>query len=476
MEYKCCSSCILRLGALTGHWMLSLLHQVQTGLIPARSLVVAESSKRILSLELSSSRHLEKCHNASINTLDIDQVEGRYLLSGAFDGGMYIHDLYNTSGEPSYTMKCVAKFDGSSSHRYSVASVQWYPPDTGLFTSSSMDKQLRVWDTNLQRCVEQFIFPYHVNAHHVSSQNSSLIAAIEDGISDMSEVEVGESYPLHIATFNSKYPPIRRILIKNILVIKARHLRNFALSYSTTALVDLRVGCTTHELQGHNKGKVRVVKWSPYASNLLATGGTDHRLLLWDVRSAKTYLKSLDMYNEGQTKSKKASATAHFGTISSLCFTPDGLYLISWGNDNYLRLWDVANGRNTMVNYGVLFNSNALRSIQIDVSYDTKPAMVFVPKKSTVVCLDLFNGWELGSLSGHFTSVNCCALRQGYQELYTGGSDRNLLLWTPDTAQEAAYEESGQKPPPTNTSKYLNKITGSMLERPCIMDQWSDSD
>lgn len=33
-------------------------------------------------------------------------------------------------------------------HRFSVETVQWYPHDTGMFTSSSFDKTLKIWDTN----------------------------------------------------------------------------------------------------------------------------------------------------------------------------------------------------------------------------------------------------------------------------------------------------------------------------------------
>ena len=33
-------------------------------------------------------------------------------------------------------------------HKHSVETVQWYPMDTGLFTSSGADQQLKIWDTN----------------------------------------------------------------------------------------------------------------------------------------------------------------------------------------------------------------------------------------------------------------------------------------------------------------------------------------
>ena len=47
------------------------------------------------------------------------------------------------------------------SHAISV--VQWYPHDTGIFTTSSVDKTLRVWDTN-ELCVSADLtsFPFPI--------------------------------------------------------------------------------------------------------------------------------------------------------------------------------------------------------------------------------------------------------------------------------------------------------------------------
>ena len=33
-------------------------------------------------------------------------------------------------------------------HQYAITAVRWWPVDTGMFTSSSFDKHLKVWDTN----------------------------------------------------------------------------------------------------------------------------------------------------------------------------------------------------------------------------------------------------------------------------------------------------------------------------------------
>ena len=41
--------------------------------------------------------------------------------------------------------------------------------------------------------------------------------------------------------------------------------------------------------------------------------------------------------------------TAHNGHVNGLRFTSDGLFLVSFGTDNQLRLWDAFSGQNTLV-------------------------------------------------------------------------------------------------------------------------------
>jgi DNA excision repair protein ERCC-8 len=35
-----------------------------------------------------------------------------------------------------------------NSHRYALTGIQWFPCDTGMFITSSLDHSIRVWDTN----------------------------------------------------------------------------------------------------------------------------------------------------------------------------------------------------------------------------------------------------------------------------------------------------------------------------------------
>ena len=53
-----------------------------------------------------------------------------------------------------------------------------------------------------------------------------------------------------------------------------------------------------------------------------------------------------------------SSVTAHNGHVNGLCFSSDGLHLLSFGTDNRLRLWDTCTGKNTLVRYIMVFVRN----------------------------------------------------------------------------------------------------------------------
>jgi WD40 repeat protein len=79
-------------------------------------------------------------------------------------------------------------------------------------------------------------------------------------------------------------------------------------------------------LRGH-RGPVRAVAFSP-GGELLATGGEDGQLKLWDPASGK----------------ERTSWQAHPNGIWGVAFSPDGRIVASAGADDSIRLWDVATG------------------------------------------------------------------------------------------------------------------------------------
>ena len=188
-------------------------------------------------------------HDASVTDLDFDGCEQRYLLCGSSDGSLYIHDTANHSGIPKSCSKLVAKVAKTAPHAHvgSVESVQWYPLDHGIFTTSGMDRKLKIWDANELRPADEYRVEGRVYCHDMCAYPGGGSAQL---------VALGTSI---------------------------NHVR----------LIDVRTGANTHELRGQSEAVI-VVKWANYDANTLASGGADGRVYLWDVRQAKSCLRFLD--------------------------------------------------------------------------------------------------------------------------------------------------------------------------------------
>ncbi|XP_056889565.1 DNA excision repair protein ERCC-8 isoform X2 [Takifugu flavidus] len=353
--------------------MLAFLTARRAGLDDPLRLRRAESTRRVLNLKLNHDRDVDRIHGNGINTLDIETIEGRYMLSGGADGVIVVYDLENFSGSQQYTCKAVCTVGRSSRHvhKFSVETVQWYPYDTGMFVSSSFDKTMKVWDTETLKPAEVFEFEGNVYSHHLS--------------------------------------PIAK---KHTLI-------------------------------------------------------ADSKVKVWDVRRASSSLLTLDQHNGDKTKAASETVnTAHNGRVNGLCFTSDGLYLLTTGTDDRMRLWNGATGENTLVNYGKVCNESRKR-LQFTVSRGCSPEFVFVPCGSSVAMYALHTGELITMLRGHYNNVDCCEFHPDYQELYTGGKDCNILAWVPVLRDPDEEEESN----------CVNKgVQGPSSVNPAFQDAWSSDE
>lgn len=401
--------------------MFKLLDDLKTGIIEPRAFMNMERTKRASNFQLSRYRDLESVYTAGINSLDLD-INQYYLLSGCADGSVYIHDLRNFTGLPQFTSKVICSIDKNdiNAHRYSVECVQWYPFDNGLFITSGMDKKLKVWDANYVKPVEEIRLEGRIFQHHMSSVGS-----------------------------------------KQCLVAVAS-------SANEIILVDLKTGAHSHELRGHTSS-VLTCRWSPREEYILATGSCDNKVILWDVRSSKCLLKTLSKYN---SKLPLRYNIAHDGYVSGLCFTSDGLYLLSYGTDNRLQLWDAYTGENERVNYGCI-PIKTKKCTQFAVSVNTEPTYVYVPSEGNVFVFELHSGLKVDTLLGHYNSVNGCIYHSYHQEIYSAGNDRNVLIWSSDS-QESTYEDHLKSQIPTQTE--LDSVRNIFYHRNVTVDTWSSDE
>ena len=161
--------------------------------------------------------------------------------------------------------------------------------------------------------------------------------------------------------------------------------------------------------------------------------------------------------------------TAHNGSVCSLCFTSDGLSLVSFGRDQRLRVWNTSTGRNNMINFGSIPNSSK-KGVKIATSSLTTPYVCFVPSDNRICVFNLETGEELTTLRGHYNRVNCCAFNTDTQDLFSGGNDHCILTWTPQTESELAFSKHlSEEDKPRNQS--FTKRTGASQ-----LDNWSSDE
>ncbi|XP_076955113.1 WD repeat-containing protein ATCSA-1-like isoform X1 [Bidens hawaiensis] len=395
-------------------------------------------SNRSSSLHLSNHKELLSPHRASINSLQVDLTEGRYLLSGASDASLAIFDIqrateYEASGLIAKHKPVLVDKQHENGHKYAISTAVWYPVDTGLFVTGSYDHHIKVWDTNTTEVVMDFKMPGKVYRTAMSSLATShmLIAAATE------DVQV--------------------------------------------RLCDMASGAFAHTLSGHRDG-VMSVEWSTSSEWILMTGGCDGAIRFWDIRRAGCFSVLDQSHSQlgrrpplvdpsatkvstskarapprkvGSGSSSKHSgnskilkhakgsgkqrihpglltsqdrATAHYGAVLGLKATEDGMYLLSAGSDSRLRLWDIQSGCNTLVHYEMV-RMQSSKAIQLAVTQDS--GIVFLPCMTSVKGFDVWSGRSRMTLQGHYENVNCCCYSTNDQELYTGGNDRQILTWSP---------------------------------------------
>lgn len=184
-------------------------------------------------------------------------------------------------------------------------------------------------------------------------------------------------------------------------------MKKLILFLAITAGFNMAFGQTKVKLKetfSERKHQIVCVAYSPN-SRMIATGGFDNDIVLWDTQSG-TIIRKL---------------TGLKGFPLSLTFSHNSQYLISGGKDSRVTIWDVNTG-------------NEVRSIKAhsndvtDVAIRLDNTIASASKDKSVKIWD-FDGSLIRELKGHTKEVMAVAYSHDGEKLVSGSADGTVKEW-----------------------------------------------
>jgi len=287
---------------------------------------------------------------------------GRMLASASQDGKVKLWDIARAGANP----------DILRGHKAFVWSLA-FTPDGKTLASGGTDASIKLWDVASGRERAPLEDPGEGPPISGSAISHEIVAlaihgrTLADNRGHLWDLETGrllEGLPAHrLNSLPVCFSPDGAILA--------------TASSGTVSLWDVATRELRRPLESPDP-LVHALAFTP-AGRILATGGEDHILRLWDVATGGR-LAELGPRSEG-----------HSGIIESVAFAPDGRALVSGSWDGTAKVWDVAD-----------------------------------PARPTLRCL----------LEGHTGLVQAVAYSPDGSTIATGGADKTIKLWDPTTGRE----------------------------------------
>jgi WD40 repeat protein len=335
--------------------------------------------------------------------------DGRWVVTGSVDQTIKIWNA--ATGEPMWTLR------GHTGPVYSVD----VSPDGTLIASGGEDTTIRLWDTVTKRELAKLRGQTSGSYWLVFSPDSRKLAScawpsIEIRVWDLAAVQPdvrmlrGHFYPLTGITFSPDGRQIASIGIDGTI-----RLWDVATGQPIRTL--RRPGewlCATAYFIVHRAAEwLYDVAYDP-KGELLASGGMDREVTLWNVASGQEVQK----------------LRGHQGDVRSVAFSPDGSRVATGSDDGTARVWNVATGQVLLSLEG---HGDAVR--QVAFSPDGA-RIASCSADKTLRLWDAVTGMELRTLSGHEAAVTCLAVSWKGKWIASGSEDGTIKIWNSVTGQE----------------------------------------
>jgi WD40 repeat protein len=346
---------------------------------------------------------------SAVTCLQVDSIENRYLLSGSADGMFAIYDLEkwrDINGK-----RVISPMDLRVGSNSMISKVEWYPHDSGMFSTCDFSGFLQVYDAN-------------------NTEEAVIRTSFTSG-------------PIYSSSF-----------------CPANSLIAATSNDGQVFLFDLQLGEVSDSVHGHSAATT-AVSWNPSKQFELLSTSKDGTVKVWDVRrfDSRSPLLTLDWLQDGSPDiSKTLLARAHDKEVMSACYSPCGRYIISSGNDKQIRLWHSDTANLCPRNFGV--GKATSLPYQMD-SFQLQSAL----NRSETFVIFYTDGKSLGQTSsslgeisllpltspspapsqrlvGHFDRITAVVHRKATQTLISSGSDGLIHIWDASASQKAEREET----------------------------------
>ena len=207
--------------------------------------------------------------------------------------------------------------------------------------------------------------------------------------------------------------------------------------------------------------------------HILASGGIDGTVRLWDIRKSSGALGALDMEDStgitgtdgmGKGARTRDKGKAHSGAVNGIRWTDDGSYIISAGHDERIRVWDAATGANTLASFGPTLKNGHLSNLPLLVSPTslTSPGkeVLFYPNEKELLMFELHEGNILKRLKVPGPKIAAVRSRTGERNIknritalvwrgivdgvYSAHSDGQIRAWLPRTSEDERLDRDDE--------------------------------
>ena len=342
------------------------------------------------------------------------------MLSGGADSSLFLWDLESAESPlKSYTYRPSEKVKKeSTAHKFGITHLSFYPFDSLAFLSTSYDHTLKIYATETLTLSASFDLDSVVYSYGLSPIADHLLVACA-----------------------TQHPAVR--------------------------LVDLRSGASAHSLAGH-QGAVLSVAWSPRDEYVLASGGSEGAVRLWDIRRSAGSLGVLDMDDsvgiggeDGRGKNARARnhGKAHIGACNGVVWTEDGKNLVTAGHDERVRVWDVGVGANALSHFGPIIKNTHLSTLLplLAPRHLSGSQVMLYPNEKEILMFELLEGTLIKRLRAPGVAVaqargsagqrnirnrvTSLCWRVGDVEMYSAHSDGLIRAWKPRTKDDVQVEK-----------------------------------